>query len=236
MSLPDLPRFFVPEAVENSTCELLADEAQHARVLRLKNGDSVHVFNGKGKLFTASIFSSGKKSSVNISDIVEEQSANLKSIILLVAPTKNIARFEWVIEKSIEIGVNKIIPIQCQHSERSHIKHERLMRIAISAAKQSKDLFIPDISELIAFEKAIVMQNGEKWIAHCAEGEKASLKTLQRSSANTVLAIGPEGDFSSEEIRLANAQGYQPLSLGKKRLRTETAAIVGVMVAALLMD
>ena len=144
------------------------------------------------------------------------------------------ARFEWIIEKSVEIGVDEIIPLQCENSERIHLKRERLDRIAISALKQSKNLWMPEIHEVVKFDSMRDFKTDSNWIAHCLDSEKNSIHELSTTSCSQLICIGPEGDFSSKELDMAIAFGFKPLSLGEHRLRTETAAITACIAANLL--
>jgi len=227
MQVQDLPRFYHASAQLGNTVDLMEDEVRHLKVLRLNNGDPVHLIDGEGHLFEGKVMDR-KKGLIHVEQLLESQAVE-RRLTLLLAPTKNINRTEWVVEKATEIGVTKIIPIQCEHSERDQVKVERLLRIAISAAKQSKDLFLPVITEMTPFEKAIAQESGQGWIAHCMDGDKTSLRQASDSTGNQVIAIGPEGDFTASEVVLAKQQGYRGLDLGAKRLRTETAAIAAIL-------
>lgn len=231
MNWSDLPWFYVPEAACDKEILLLKDEAHHLNVLRLSNGERIQVLDGNGALYEAEV-THAKKGLINIhQQIIRAKRTNEST--LLVAPTKNMTRFEWIIEKSTEMGISRIMPISCDRSERIQLKTERLIRIAVSAAKQSRDLFIPIIDELQPFEKAIETAADNKWIAHCNPGEKVSLNGILKVKGSSLIAIGPEGDFSTKEIDAAANVGFKPLSLGEKRLRTETAAIAAAMALTL---
>ncbi len=235
MIFEDLPRFYSSNVSVGATIELSEEEGRHAKVLRLQTTDSVHVIDGVGNLFLGSIIA--KKRSFNV--LIESlQCAEPKpgvGLILAVAPTKNIGRFEWVIEKAVEVGVRQIIPIHCENSERVHLKTDRLEKIAISALKQSKGLWKTEISELSPIAEVLNIESPSKWIAHCAEGEKASIKALSHQQ-NQIICIGPEGDFSRTEIEKALNANFKAVSLGDTRLRTETAAIVACIAANLFSD
>jgi 16S rRNA (uracil1498-N3)-methyltransferase len=157
---------------------------------------------------------------------------------LAVAPTKSNDRFEWFIEKATEIGITEITPVICAHSERKMVKLERLERVAVAAMKQSLGCWLPTINKAVNFNDFIKMQQTAdfKGIAHCTETEKQSLGKLLQSGQDCLLLIGPEGDFSDQEIDQAIDQGYRPVSLGTKRLRTETAAIVACHSVAFIND
>ncbi len=227
----DLPRFYLPQAQLGAIAQIETEEAQHARVLRLTEGSAVHLIDGNGKLFEGSVVKAGKKLEVSIDALVEEETSNPHKLILAVAPTKNMARFEWVIEKAVEVGVDEIVPLKTEHSERVFIKSDRLMRIALSAAKQSKALFLPLIHELQSVNEALKFEADFKWIANCKTAEKAPILSLSKSTGSQIIFIGPEGDFSQEEIDLAVTLGFKEVSLGEKRLRTETAAIAAIIAS-----
>lgn len=227
----DIPRFYLPNALLGAVCEVDAEEAKHARVLRLNEGSLVHLMDGKGHLYEGHLVKAGKKMEVSVDALIEKQSAQKNPLILAVAPTKNMARFEWVIEKAVEVGVDEIVPINCEHSERVFIKADRLLRIALSAAKQSRALHLPMIHEMTSFKNLLQIEVDEKWIAHCKPAQKANILELSKGTASQLICIGPEGDFSENEIADALTIGFKAISLGDKRLRTETAAIAAIIAA-----
>ncbi|MHC5202251.1 16S rRNA (uracil(1498)-N(3))-methyltransferase [Myroides sp. LJL119] len=207
------------------------EESKHiVRVLRKDQGDTLFVTNGKGTLFTTKItLASDKKCVTQITGFKDQPNKEF-SIHIAVAPTKMNERYEWFLEKATEIGVDQITPIICDHSERKVIKEERFEKIIQSAMKQSLQYNLPKLNPSISL-KDFLNQNhqGELFIAHCAnDKDKVLLKNTINTKKNYLLLIGPEGDFSTKEIELALDKGYQPVSLGNTRLRTETAAIVGV--------
>jgi 16S rRNA (uracil1498-N3)-methyltransferase len=154
-----------------------------------------------------------------------------------VAPTKNIDRFEWFLEKSTEIGIDRVIPLLCRYSERKEIKPERLEKVMVSAMKQSIKAYLPVLSPLQTFKEAIKSQfSGQKFIAHCYEGEKQLLRDAVVRGKDVLILIGPEGDFSNEEVELAINEGFVPISLGNSRLRTETAALVACHTVNLINE
>jgi len=203
------------------------EESKHIiKVMRKQRGDILHVTNGLGYIFITEIeLASDNKCTVKIVSF-EKAAERTYHLHLAVAPTKMNDRYEWFLEKATEMGVSEITPIICDHSERKNLKSERLDKILQSAMKQSLQYYLPKLNEPMAFKDFIALeQSGTKLIAHCEESNKKSLKnTLQKRQDVTIL-IGPEGDFSQNEINLAVENKYIPVSLGTTRLRTETAAI-----------
>ena len=212
--------------------KIVIDQQEHihlSKVLRKNIGDTVHVCNGKGLMVLAEIVALSKKESLLIvKEVVFDLKQSDNRLVLGVAPTKNMDRYEWFIEKAIEIGISKIIPFYSQNSERRKLKMERLQTIAISAMKQSKSLFLPEIVEPITFKELMKKEMGDqKFLAYVLEDTrdlKAEFSKLNMNKELLVL-IGPEGGFTTEEAELASANAYKTLSLGKQRFRTETAAI-----------
>lgn len=204
------------------------EESKHIiKVLRKKEGDNLFVTNGLGFLFKTEItLASDSKCFVKI--VSSEKSEPLKyQLHLAVAPTKMNDRFEWFLEKATEIGISEITPIICEHSERKIIKTDRFDKIIQSAMKQSLQYYLPKLNEPIAFKDFIKQpNNGLNLIAHCEETDKKSLKEIAQPNENITILIGPEGDFSEKEIKLALENNYVPVTLGNTRLRTETAAVV----------
>lgn len=206
------------------------EESRHIiKVLRMKEGDSFKITNGKGSFFNAEIVNANPKSCL-VKILSEENQQPLPyKLHLVVAPTKLNDRYEWFLEKATEIGVSEITPIICDHSERKVIKAERYEKILQSAMKQSLKAYLPVLNPAVYFKDFIGTNNDTdslRFIAHCEETDKNSLKSLLLPNKNITILIGPEGDFSSEEIDLATKTGFLPVALGESRLRTETAAIV----------
>ncbi|HEY5510805.1 MAG TPA: 16S rRNA (uracil(1498)-N(3))-methyltransferase [Prolixibacteraceae bacterium] len=228
--------FFVSDLSKGSIA-LNKEESRHCiKVLRLKKGDPILVMNGKGSRFHAIIENPDSNAcQVTILDEERRQGDRLYHLTIAIAPTKNIDRFEWFLEKSTEIGIDRIVPIICQHSERKEIKTERLEKILISAIKQSGQLFLPELTPPVPLKNFIRQSfEGDKFIAHCDAGEKRLFKDSLSTGKNVLVLIGPEGDFDSVEIKLALEQGYVPVSLGESRLRTETAGIVACHTVCLV--
>jgi 16S rRNA (uracil1498-N3)-methyltransferase len=204
------------------------EESKHIiKVLRKQEGDVLFVTNGLGCLFTTKItLASDSKCTVKI-DSIKQQEAPKYNLHLAVAPTKMNERYEWLLEKITEIGCQEITPIICDHSERKIIKMERFQKIIESAMKQSLHYYMPKLNDPIVFKDFIAKTfTGQKFIAHCEETDKKSLKNSLQLNHDCVICIGPEGDFSIKEINAALAENFVPVSLGDTRLRTETAAIV----------
>ncbi|PKP16662.1 MAG: 16S rRNA (uracil(1498)-N(3))-methyltransferase [Bacteroidetes bacterium HGW-Bacteroidetes-23] len=214
------------------------EESKHiAKVLRKKEGDILFVTNGLGFLFKTEIaIASDSKCTVNIISF-EKQEESKFHLHLAVAPTKMNDRYEWFLEKATEIGVQEITPIICDHSERKVIKTERFDKILLSAMKQSNQYFLPILNEPIAFKEFVKKQfNGQKFIAHCEETDKKTLKSVLKLSEDCTILIGPEGDFSVKEIEIALEKQFIPISLGNTRLRTETAAVVACHTVVLMNE
>ncbi|WCM42818.1 16S rRNA (uracil(1498)-N(3))-methyltransferase [Flavobacterium sp. CBA20B-1] len=229
--------FYAPN-IDNDTNEFTFDkeESKHiVKVLRKLEGSILHITNGKGFLFVCEIIlASEKKCVVTIKESQFIKARNFK-IHMVVAPTKMNDRYEWFLEKATEIGVNEITPIICDHSERKIIKTERFDKILISAMKQSNQMYLPVLNEPIKLTEFLSKEiSGQKFIAHCEETDKVELKDRMEKKQHYTLLIGPEGDFSTNEINKAIANGFLPVALGNTRLRTETAAIVGCHTFALL--
>lgn len=227
-----MPRFYVPD-VSGDICKLDEEESKHCiRVLRLKENDVVEVTDGKGNLYKAVIENPNPKACVLRVSAQSVEPIPTWELIIAVAPTKNMVRMEWLIEKLSEIGFTKFIPVECNNSERRVIKTERLNKIAIEAMKQSGRVYLPKIEELISFEKLINNYksfNGQKIIAHCNDSEKKTLSSVYNKGENALVLIGPEGDFTMEEIDTALQSGFMPVTLNEKTLRTETAALTAAI-------
>ena len=203
-------------------------ESKHLiKVLRKKEGELVHITNGTGFLFEAKIIvADAKKCKVEITD-TDKKHQKMFWFHLVVAPTKMNDRFEWFLEKATEIGVNEITPIICDNSERKIIKIERMQKVILSAMKQSLQTYLPKLNDPISYKDFMTKTHeGLLFIAHCEDEEKQDLKRRVAPDKDITVLIGPEGDFSKNEIRQAYQAGFLPVSLGKNRLRTETAAIV----------
>lgn len=219
--------FYTPDI--QTRPELPEEEAAHAiRVLRLEAGDEVTLTDGKGCFYRAEISAaSNKRCLVNILETLPQEPLWQGHLHLAMAPTKNMDRTEWFAEKATEIGFDELTFLNCHFSERKVIKAERIRKILVSAIKQSLKARLPKLNEMTDFNRLVRQPfSGQKFIAHCYEGEKPLLKDIVHRGEDALILIGPEGDFSEEEVKLAVEQGFRPVSLGRSRLRTETAALV----------
>ena len=226
--------FYVPDIAER--WELSEEEAAHAiRVLRMSVGDSLDITDGKGNLYKAVISSiAGKHCYVEAKEVLTMPKGWNGNIHIAVAPTKNMDRMEWLAEKATEIGLDALTFLNCRFSERKVVKPERVERIVVSAMKQSLKYNKPVVGDMVDFKKFVSQDRpGEKYIAHCHDDEKHLLKDVHVAGADATILIGPEGDFSPEEVKMAMELGYKPVSLGNSRLRTETAALVACHVLML---
>ena len=230
---------FFTENIDGQTAILPDEEARHCtQSLRKKIGDTIHFVDGKGGFYTGEITEATRKRCAL--RIIENQQAYQKPSIHLhiaIAPTKNISRLEWFLEKATEIGISEVTPILCQRSERKHIRVDRLQKIMLTAMKQSLKAYLPKLNDLTNFKDLIHTQNSAKsrtFIAHCDKGEKLHLKNACNAGKDTLILIGPEGDFSPEEVALALQQDYQAISLGNSRLRTETAGLAACHIINLI--
>jgi len=203
------------------------EESKHiTKVLRKQKGDTLYITNGKGWIFTAKLISADfKHCTASIMEFKFHKKHAYK-LHLAVAPTKRNDRYEWFLEKATEIGVDSITPIICEHSERKIIKKERFEKIISSAMKQSLQYHLPKLNDVITFKNFLENPfSGQKFIAHCEELDRLSLKKEILPNTDVTILIGPEGDFSVKEIEMALSHNFIPVTLGKTRLRTETAAI-----------
>ncbi|MCU0445272.1 MAG: 16S rRNA (uracil(1498)-N(3))-methyltransferase [Microscillaceae bacterium] len=228
---------FYTQNIEASTATLSEEESNHClKVLRKKMGDIVHFTDGKGKLYQAKIINNHpKQCQLQIIDVLTDLPRRAFHLHLAIAPTKNIERMEWLLEKLVEIGIDEISFLHCEHSERKQLNISRLEKIAQSAMKQSLNLHLPIIQPLQKygnFINAITAQ--QKFIAYLPETTPTLLKHQFEPATGYCLLIGPEGDFSPQEVKMALTKGFVPVSLGSARLRTETAGLVACHTIHLL--
>lgn len=222
--------FYTPDI--QTKPELPEEEAQHCiRVLRLGTGDEITLTDGKGNFYRAEITAAtNKRCLVKLIETTSQEPLWAGHIHIAMAPTKNMDRNEWFAEKATEIGFDELTFLNCRFSERKVIKTERIEKILISAIKQSLKARLPKLNEMVDFDKFIARDfPGQKFIAHCHEGEKPLLRNILKPGEDVLVLIGPEGDFSEEEVAKAIKKEFRPISLGKSRLRTETAALVACM-------
>jgi 16S rRNA (uracil1498-N3)-methyltransferase len=225
--------------MENGLCTLTEEESRHcAKVLRHNVGDTINVIDGCGSLLECRIIECGKKVVCSVESVKENFGTHNYHLTMAVCPTKNIDRYEWFLEKATEMGIDEVVPVIGEHSERRIIKPERLEKILVSAAKQSLKGAIPVLRDAVSvkqFIKECAAAEGVKLIAYCGEQEKVTLaQAVQKAVAanpdapRITILIGPEGDFSPAEVEAAIGAGFSPLTLGDSRLRTETAAVAAV--------
>lgn len=225
MALP----FFYIENFDASQNKIVLNEetSKHiVQVLRMKEGEKINLTDGKGNLITSEIIDAHKKHC--LVEVIDSRLTShiSRKVTIAISLLKNASRFEWFLEKAMEIGVSEIIPLICERTEKGKFRFERLNAILISAMLQSQQCWLPKLHEPVPFNKVIELsQYDQKFIAHCAEGAKSQLPNKQ-INRSTIILIGPEGDFTKDEIELAIQNHFTPVSLGPTRLRTETAAVV----------
>lgn len=229
-------QFFAPDIAETLTLPE-SDSAHAARVLRLKAGDEIQVIDGNGTAYRCRIVSPHQRHT--LVDIISSEPMPLpwqQDLVIAVAPTKHLDRMEWLVEKAVETGVNRIIPLLCRHSERRELKTERLEKIAVAAMKQSLKAVMPVIDHLTPVEEVIAsFADHQRFIAYCDRTIPRRLLACEyKSDRHAIAMIGPEGDFSTEEIRASLDIGWIPVSLGPCRLRTETAALTALQTFHIL--
>lgn len=231
--------FYVPNAGQEN--EMPTEEALHAlRVLRIKSGDEINLMDGVGNFYRAEVtLAATKRCLYEVKEVLPQQSAWHGHVHLAIAPTKVMDRIEWMAEKATEIGFDELSFLNCKFSERKTMRTVRLDKIVISAVKQSHKAWKPIVNQMVSFKEFIAQpRKGRKFICHCYEEfEKVDLMTeLQKpydEDADVTVLVGPEGDFSMDEVKLAIANGYESASLGTSRLRTETAGLMSVAMANL---
>ena len=231
--------FYTPDI--DKQCVLSEEESAHCvRVLRYNVGDEILLTDGKGKTYHAKITNAHPKHcEFTILSAEQQQKNHSFHLHIAVAPTKNIERIEWMVEKCTEIGVDEITFLDCRYSERRQVRMDRMQKIILSAAKQSLTPYLPKLNEMTQYETFVnshASASGQCFIAHCIETEKKLLKEEIQKGQDVLVLIGPEGDFSEEEISMALALGFVPVSLGKSRLRTETAGVVACHTAVLVNE
>ncbi len=226
--------FYDPNITPSDTKHTLSeDESKHViRVLRMKLGERIGILDGNGSSYTCEIIDdSPKRCGLSVIEVQTEEKQNIE-IHIAIGPTKQMERIEWFIEKSTEIGITEVTLVECKNSERLKIKTDRLEKKAVSAMKQSHRKYLPKINTLTKLSD-FIKNNPNGLIAHCYDEERSEFNTVFKR-VNCPILIGPEGDFTREEIELAKKYGYKTITLGKNRLRTETAALYTCMQAKLI--
>ena len=221
--------FYTPDLQDQAHYTLNEEESKHcSRVLRLSVGDSVSLIDGRGGLYEAEIVNESKKHvELRITKSTQGYQKRNHHLHIAIAPTKNIDRVEWFLEKATEIGIDEITPIICERSERKVVKEDRLQKVITAAVKQSLQAYHPVLNPAITYTELLQQQtSATKLIAHCIDDDQRQyIKDLVQAHGNYLMLIGPEGDFSPQEISSALSQGFMPVTLGTTRLRTETAAL-----------
>ncbi|MDO5523696.1 MAG: 16S rRNA (uracil(1498)-N(3))-methyltransferase [Bacteroidia bacterium] len=221
--------FYSPDI--RQTQQLPEQESQHCvKVLRMKEGDKLTVTDGAGFFYDCTLTHAHHKHClVEIEREISQPKTWNFYLHLAFAPTKNMDRTEWFAEKATETGIDRLTPLLCRYSERKELKTERLEKIAVAAMKQSRQAVLPEIDTTMRFHDFISQPfNGRKFIAHCYPSEKKQLAQAYRKHENALILVGPEGDFSEEEVQAAIDSGFEPISLGENRLRTETACFAAI--------
>lgn len=224
-------------SVEKKLATLTSEESWHcAKVLRKKTGDKIQLIDGIGNFYEGVLeIVSDKKCTANVTSGPILQDKRNYYLHLAIAPTKQIDRIEWMIEKAVEIGIDEISFISCKNSERTVIKIDRIIKIVESAVKQSLQAYLPKINDLTSFKEIINSRSADqKLIAHCYNEEKNDLKQTEFKNKSTLILIGPEGDFSMDEVDMALKNNFKAVSFGSNRLRTETAGLYVCQAASLL--
>ena len=232
--------FYSPDIVAETAGQSIlldAEESHHCiRVLRKKTGDTIHITDGRGRLFEAVVTNENSgKCLLMVTSMVSAAARMPFHLHLAVAPTKSIDRFEWFLEKATEIGISEITPVICEHSERTVLRTDRMQKILVSAMKQSLNLHLPALNEPVKLAGFLKKEfTGQKFIGYVEEKQEVLLKDRYQKGSDCLILIGPEGDFSQAELEAAKEKGFLAISLGNSRLRTETAALVATMTINLL--
>lgn len=230
-----LPFFYIEQLDPQSSLITLNEEtSKHVvQVLRMKAGEQLQLTDGKGNLLLAEITEPHKRNCVVMIKAASSKPLTTKKVSIAISLVKNANRFEWFLEKATEIGVQEIIPLICERTERQHFRYDRMKGILVSAMLQSQQTWLPVLQEPMKFENLMLVpfENQQKFIAHCLEGNKHALTDFQiNKSSNCIILIGPEGDFTTNEIEAALKQNFIPVTLGETRLRTETAGITAAVL------
>lgn len=227
--------FYTPEICTDAYTFVEAERRHAIQVLRLVAGDHIVLVDGRGGYYEASIVTATKKElSVHVDKGIQSYRKHKFHLHIAIAPTKNIERLEWFLEKATEAGIDEITTLNCDRSERKVVKEERLNKVITAAMKQSMQAYHPKLNPMTSFKEFVSKSKGNSFIAHCELGEKKSLQNVLTTGEACTILIGPEGDFTPMEIEMASKNGFIPITLGENRLRTETAAIVACIEANLI--
>jgi len=231
-------QLFFTKNIKGNIATFETEEARHIQVLRKNVGDVLQFVDGEGGMYKGEIIELHKKQCLlSILEHIPLYNERKVKLHIGIAPTKNIARLEWFLEKATEIGIEEITPILCDRSERKRIRTDRLEKITMSAMKQSLKAFLPKLNELTNYQAFIKKRNDDiKYIAYCNDNALSHLKKEYSGAKNVTILIGPEGDFSPKEVKLALENSFQGISLGTSRLRTETAGIAACHIISLAID
>ena len=226
-------RFYCPDIADTLT--LGEEDSKHCvRVMRMAEGDTIEVVDGNGTLYTCRItMAHPKRCAIEVLDKEVQTPHWGHRIVLAIEPTKNLDRIEWLVEKCVEMGIDRIIPLRCHNSERTVLKTERLKKIMVAAMKQSLKATLPQLDEMTPLEQVVAEPfEGTRCIAYCdallPREQRRTLADVYRPSSDVMVLIGPEGDFSPDEVQAATTAGFAPVTLGESRLRTETAGLMAV--------
>ena len=235
--MSEIPLFYEPQDFLNlQSLTLNEATAKHvALVLRKAVGDEILLTNGKGLVAACSISSVKKKEAVvAVNSVTTASAASGRKTGIAIAPVKNTSRLEWFLEKATELGVSDFYLLQTSRTEKTHLRYDRLQQILVSAMLQSKQYHLPQLHEMASLEQVLKTHNyANAFVAHCHEGIKHELATLVNNKSDALIFIGPEGDFTADEIEACLAGGAMPVSLGSTRLRTETAALAAATISRL---
>ncbi len=221
-------QLFYVSILEGNTCVLSEEESWHCiKVLRLGAGDEINLTDGLGSFYQGRLTTLHHRGCEVEIETLRTVPARSWRLHIAMAPTKNIDRFEWFLEKATEIGIEEITPLFCEHSEREILKPQRLEKVLVSAMKQSLKAWLPRLNEPVRFKDFVTRgYEGQKFMGYCETGHESELHAIYRKGSDALVMVGPEGDFSKNEVKMAIDSGFTPISLGSSRLRTETAGIV----------
>lgn len=232
-------QLFYQQGLQEGIWTMSEEESKHVvQVLRHKEGDELNLIDGQGGWFTGQIISLTKKScTLNVSCVRREASRAAYRITLAVAPTKRMERLEWLVEKATELGFDELIPLRTSRGERSQLRTDRLVKEAVAAAKQSLQAWVPVIREPMTIAECLASVGAkQRFIGWCPDQPPPPLVVNCRPAEDVLILIGPEGDFTEQEVKLAIELGCQPFTLGKVRLRTETAALTACLCVRFIND